>query len=236
MISLSAIRTYFTNRRTERLDGVPQSVAGQNSLWIPCLAAACLGGVLFIIAAVVVLALIPLYLPTKGTSVNVSTNNKVRLLTASFASNIDNDASSLQLTNYDSLTQQFNDHLGYKNKEVTVTSANIMSTTAKNLKKKKRKRQTSELSCDNTVRGIRATSKGKARLFVTFYLNSCPGSQCKTDKCIEKCSGSIQATIQSVFSSGSISLKIQLANGTTITTSLRICSFNQPVPGTENNA
>jgi hypothetical protein len=70
-------------------------------------------------------------------------------------------------------------------------------------------------------------------LDIEFVINKCPETHCNTDACINKCTPTVKATIQSKLGSNPFPLTIETTNGT-FTCLAEFCSFDSDFPGKMN--
>ncbi|CAF1256309.1 unnamed protein product [Adineta ricciae] len=196
-------------RGNDGTDGNTKNESWSMTPWAPCLAICIILVILFVIVVVIVGSLIPVYLSSKGTDINVaSTNSAVRLFTMNSAINLALTGSQT-IANQDGIGAQVNKALGYSTPVVAVRTTSLTNGG-------KRKRQTRVgLSCG-----------GSSVLSLGLLIIRCPDSSCITDSCFEKCAADIKRRIELKLASVVTPITITTNDGSELLASIIFCSFS----------
>ncbi|CAF1460888.1 unnamed protein product [Adineta ricciae] len=173
---------------------------------------------LFVIAAVIVLSIIPIYLSTKDTSSPAESNNNDKMIAIAFATDYTGNTSS-GITNYAAVAQQINEYLGYSRNTLSVRLI-----TFSGVGERKKRDTGSGISC-NVNNGINYSTANGSAMGMSIIVNNCPRTRCVTNQCIQNCLAEIKSSLLSVFGSTHLSLTFQTTDGQTIKTSCRFCQF-----------
>ncbi|UJR29561.1 hypothetical protein I4U23_010778 [Adineta vaga] len=201
--------------------------AGLSATWLlvgsVCLAIITLAS----IVVVVVLSLLPLYLPRKGDDITVGNYAEAqRAVNLVFATDLTNSPQGT-ISNYNSLARQMNQRLGYSQDILSVRSAIFANSAVTNNNRKKKRQTGVKISCDAVRNG---TNEG-ANLGMYVHINKCPRSKCLTDQCLEKCVPETKSEIQSKLGSTSYSFDIETTNETILVT-IQFCILGQVTSAT----
>ncbi|CAF1521710.1 unnamed protein product [Adineta ricciae] len=194
------------------------------SPWRFLLLLCCMCKVLFSIAAVIIISLIPLYLSRKGDGIKAATDTgDKRLIYTVYAVNSD-ITESQAITNLGSIGAQTNQFIGYSPNILTTASANYYVGPVTNIGNRRRKREVQ--SCFKT------SCETSHKLVIGTYINACPHSNCRTSRCLDACVPKIKTEIQSKMPSTPFLFSITKADGTSSTILAQFCSLDHLVPVT----
>ncbi|UJR12405.1 hypothetical protein I4U23_016582 [Adineta vaga] len=181
-----------------------------------------LPAVLCTIATVVVLSLIPIYLPSGGQSSTSNLSNRETIGTK-FGTNIANGETHT-VTNYDSIAAQFNAKMSYPEGTLGVVAAGFVDTVDSKNKIRKKRQISGQGSCATSL-----DQSMNGDLFgLGFVIRKCPRNACSTNFCIKKCAATIKATMLVKLSSSPFQFELETTNGK-ITVTIQLCSFEDNI-------
>ncbi|CAF0987895.1 unnamed protein product [Adineta ricciae] len=178
--------------------------------------------VLCIIATVIVLSLIPIYLPSGGKSSTSNLDNRETIGTR-FGTNIAN-GETYSIINYDSIAAQVNAKMSYPAGTLGVIAAAFIDTVNSKNKIRKKRQISDGGSC---VSPLGQSTNGDL-LGLGFIVRKCPRNTCSTNVCIKKCVAAIKATMLVKLASSPFQFELETTNGK-ISVIIQLCSFEDNI-------
>ncbi|UJR19111.1 hypothetical protein I4U23_022242 [Adineta vaga] len=209
-------------------EGRVQESTWSSSMWLMVTALCSIPIILLIAACVIVISLLTLYLPERGSDIRPASENDVmKTFNTVFGTNLVAGTEN-GIVKYDSIAQQINEKLGYTSDILSIISATFGS--SQNANGRKKRQSSAKISCNAAFNGTQQNADNGNSLGLVFRINKCPKTKCLTSYCIGKCASQVQLKIQTVLGSTAFSLNIETTAGM-LSLSAQFCSTGPSVSG-----